>query len=477
MIVVGLGISGVEVSLLLKEKGAQVYCTDSNTSQELLQIAKRLKAKDIRVELGGHAQDLVEGSDILVVSPGVKDDSAIINIAKKKSIPVISEIEVASWLCRGPIIAVTGTNGKSTVVTLIGFMLKNAGKNPIVCGNIGKAFSGEVSDMVQDQPVVLEVSSFQLKRIDRFKPKIALITNITQNHFDWHGDFIDYFGSKKNIYKNQDLDDFCVLNYDDKKIKELDCELNSKVYYYSAKRKVRGAYLKEGRLVLNIDSKEIEICSVSDIQLIGKHNISNALAASLCSYLSGAAPEYIRSALIRFKGLDHRFQQVSVIDEVRYIDDSKATTVDACMAALASCDENVILIAGGKDKGSDFKVLKELVRNKVKFIVLIGEAANKIRGDLAGIVSTLEAPSMHEAVVMCRDNAMAGDTVLLSPMCASFDMFSSYKDRGKAFQQEVGKLRTMHDPVKPLRSNGADARPRKAPSEQRDRRNTINSRL
>ncbi len=443
--VVGMGISGQAASLILEQRGAFVYCTDSSDNSELLQSAKRLESKDIRVELGGYTQTLVEDSDFLVVSPGVKDDSAVVSIAEKKSIPVISEIELASRLCKGPIIAVTGTNGKSTIVTLIGLMLEKSGRSPIVCGNIGRVFSGEVSCMSQDQPVVLEVSSFQLKRIDKFKPKIALIANITQNHLDWHGDFIDYFVSKKNIYKNQDLDDFCVLNYDDNKIKALGGEPDAKVYYYSVEKKVKGAYLKEDILVLNIDSEELRICFVNDMQLIGKHNISNALAASLCSYLAGAALKDIRTTLTVFKGLDHRIQKVSVIDGVTYIDDSKATTVDACKAALNSCDERVILIAGGRDKGSDYKVIREMVKKKVKSMILIGESRKKIKDDLVGAVNMLEASSMNEAVAICRDNAVAGDTVLLSPMCASFDMFASYKDRGDAFQQAVGKLRMTHD--------------------------------
>ena len=196
-----------------------------------------------------------------------------------------------------------------------------------------------------------------------------------------------------------------------------------------------------GYLILSTDADEMKICSISDIQLPGRHNISNILACSLCSYLAGAALKDIGNALIRFKGLDHRFQQVSLIDGVKYIDDSKATTVDACKAALNSCAGNVILIAGGRDKGSDYKVIKELVKDKVKSIILIGEAKEKIRTDLVGITDIFEASSMDEAVVISRERAASGDTVLLSPMCASFDMFSSYKDRGKAFKQAVNRLR------------------------------------
>jgi len=451
IVVVGIGISGKAASLLLKKQGAIVYATDSCTSKELSRVAKELEIKSIRVELGKYTTDIVKAADLIVVSPGVKDDSDILDIAKKRSIPIISEIELASWFCKGPIIAVTGTNGKSTIVTLTGLMLKASGKEPVVCGNIGKVFSGGVLDIIERQPAVVEVSSFQLKRIDKFKPKIALIANITQNHFDWHGNFNDYFASKKNIYKNQDSSDFCILNYDDKKIMALGRELNSRVYYYSVRKKVKGAYLRGDDLILNTDANETKICSVSDIELPGSHNVSNILACSLCSYLAGARLKDIASALTRFKGLDHRFQQVSTIDGVRYINDSKATTVAACKAALNSCAENVILIAGGRGKGSDYKVIKELVRAKVKSIVLIGEAKEKIRADLAGAANMFEASSMDKAVAISRDKAISGDTVLLSPMCASFDMFSSYKDRGSAFKQAVLKLRnTQYLPGRPV---------------------------
>jgi UDP-N-acetylmuramoylalanine--D-glutamate ligase len=383
IVVVGIGISGRAASLLLKKQGAFVYATDSRVTQELSHVAGELEAEGIRVELGKYTPDLVTAADLIVVSPGVKDDSDILNIAEKKSIPIISEIELASWFCKGPIIAVTGTNGKSTIVTLTGLMLKASGKGPVVCGNIGKVFSGAVFDIREGQPAVVEVSSFQLKRIDKFKPKIALIANITQNHFDWHGNFIDYFASKKNIYKNQDSSDFCILNYDDRKIKALEHELGSRVYYYSVKKKVKGAYLKGDDLILNTGANEMKICSISDIELPGSHNVPNMLACTLCSHLAGAHLKDIVSALTGFKGLDHRFQQVSTIDGVRYINDSKATTVGACKAALNSCAENVILIAGGRDKGSDYKVIKELIRDKVKSIILIGEAKEKIRADLA----------------------------------------------------------------------------------------------
>ncbi len=443
IIVVGIGISGRAASLLLKKQGAIVYAIDSHTTQELSQVAKKLKTKGIRVELGKYTPGFVKAADLIVVSPGVKDGSDILDIAESRSIPIISEIELASWFCKGPIIAVTGTNGKSTIVTLIGLMLEASGKRPVVCGNIGKAFSEAVLDIREGQPAVVEVSSFQLKRIDKFKPKIALISNITQNHFDWHGNFIDYFASKKNIYKNQDSSDFCILNYDDKKIMALEHELGSRVYYYSVKKKVRGAYLKGGDLILNTDANEKKICSISDIELPGRHNVSNILACTLCSYLAGAGLKDIVGALTRFKGLDHRFQQVSTIDGVRYINDSKATTVDACKAALNSCAENVILIAGGRDKGSDYKVIKELVRDKVKSIILIGEAKEKIRADLAGAANMFEASSIDEAVAISRERAASGDTVLLSPMCASFDMFSNYKDRGSAFKQAVLRLQAV----------------------------------
>ncbi|NQT95135.1 MAG: UDP-N-acetylmuramoyl-L-alanine--D-glutamate ligase [Candidatus Omnitrophica bacterium] len=440
--VVGLGISGRAASLLLREKGAVVYATDSSISDELKATKSELEEKGISVELEKYTEEFIKVAELMVVSPGVKDDSPLIQAARANSIPVISEIELGYLSCKAPIIAVTGTNGKTTTVTLIDLMLKASGKDSLLCGNIGEAFCEEAADTTNEQVVVLEVSSFQLKRIRDFRPKVACITNITQNHFDWHPDFKDYFDSKKNIYKNQKEDDFVLLNFDDDNLRALDEKIASKCYFFSTSDKVNGAYCEGERLFLDIDGKKDNICSIKDIKLKGEHNISNILSACLSAHFQGATVEAMKEVLHTFKGLDHRFERVAEINGVEFIDDSKATTVDACRAALSSCaGKEVILIAGGRDKGSDFTSIKELIADKVKSLVLIGEAKEKIRRSLKGSVEISDADDMNKAVSISLDKASTGDIVLLSPMCASFDMYKDYKERGDIFKESVASLK------------------------------------
>jgi UDP-N-acetylmuramoylalanine--D-glutamate ligase len=458
--VVGLGLSGKAAAILLAKKGACVYATDSADSGKLRGVASCLRKKGIKTSLGTYCERIVKNADLIVVSPGIKDDAGVLKIASKMRIPAISEIELASWFSKSDIIAVTGTNGKSTIVTLIGLMLKASGKTPIVCGNIGKAFSGIVLSAKSTQPIVLETSSFQLKRIDRFKPKISLISNITQNHLDMHIDFKEYFSSKMNIYRNQEKDDFCVLNYDDKNLRFTKPLSRAKTYFYSLVKNVEGAFLDKSSLVININGRKKRICSADDIILQGKHNFSNALAASCCAYLAGVSPKAIRNVLSQFKGLPHRCEHVITYKGVSYVDDSKATSVDACAAALRAYPGKLLLIAGGRDKNSDFKAITGIIRSRVKSIIAIGEARDKIIGAFSDCTQVCKASCMEDAVRMAEDKAVPGDTVLLSPMCASFDMYNSYSERGMDFRRVVEKLKTKKSPfdgVYPERSEGLRA--------------------
>jgi UDP-N-acetylmuramoylalanine--D-glutamate ligase len=440
--VVGLGLSGNAAAILLAKKGACVYATDSADSGRLRSIASRLREKGIKTSLGRYCERIVKNADLIVISPGIKDDTGVLKIANKMRIPVISEIELASWFSKSDIIAVTGTNGKSTIVTLIGLMLKLSGKKPIVCGNIGKAFSGIVLSAKKTQPIVLETSSFQLKRIGIFKPKISLISNITQNHLDMHTDLGEYFSSKKNIYKNQEKDDFCVLNYDDKNLRSVKPVPRAKTYFYSLVKNVEGTFLDNGSVIINIDGKKKRICSVGDIILHGEHNFSNVLAASCCAYLAGASLKAIRYVLNQFRGLPHRCEHVIMYKGVNYVDDSKATSVHACAAALKAFPGKLLLIAGGRDKNSDFKAITGIIRSRVKSIIAIGEAKDKIVGAFSGCTQVHKASCMEEAVKIAEDKSLPGDTVLLSPMCASFDMYNSYSERGMDFRRVVEKLKT-----------------------------------
>jgi len=274
-----------------------------------------------------------------------------------------------------------------------------------------------------------------------FRPKVACITNVDQNHLDWHVDFNEYFDSKKQIYMNQKNADFLILNFDDEKLKDLKPSAFPKGYFFSRHTKVNGAYCQGDLLLLEIDGHKIPICDRKDIKLKGEHNISNVLCSCLCAHLLGATPEGMQKVLLEFHGLPHRFEMVADIDGVEFIDDSKATTVDATRAALSSCASEVVLIAGGRDKGSDFTKIKEAISSKVKALVLIGEATDKIKKSLKDCVQTYDASDMDEAVSISFDKASSSDIVLLSPMCASFDMYKSYKDRGEAFKCAVLKLK------------------------------------
>ncbi|MFC1807195.1 UDP-N-acetylmuramoyl-L-alanine--D-glutamate ligase [Candidatus Omnitrophota bacterium] len=441
--VVGLGVSGEAASLLAHSRGARVYATDSSSLPEIENIANALIRKGINAETGRHTSDFLKDADLLVVSPGVLDDSPVMKMAKANSTPVISEIELASWYCRAPIIAITGTNGKTTTVTLIGRILNHAGQKTVVCGNIGEAFARKIEYITDEHIVVLEVSSFQLKRIESFKPKISIITNVSQNHFDWHPDFDDYFDSKKNIFLNQDDDDITILNYDDANLRAIGKESKAQVYYISTKEEVEGAFYRDNAVYLNIDKKIEKLYDMDQVNLKGAHNISNILSASLVAGLIGISSDNIHSAVAKFKGLDHRCQDIAIVGGIRFIDDSKATTVDACRAALCSCDGKVILIAGGKDKGSDFTKIRKMISEKVKELILIGEAKEKIKRSLSGSVNISYAYSMDQAVSMAWEMGKDGDVVLLSPMCASFDMYKDYKERGDVFQNAVGKLNQL----------------------------------
>ena len=421
--VVGLGNSGVNACLLLKDHGALVKATDSGNTSGTQNAKKRLEAKGIAVETGKHTEGFIKGSSLVVISPGVEDSSPAIEWARRSRIPIIGEMELGYRFCKGKIIAITGTNGKSTVTTLIGELLKNGGKDTVVCGNIGNSLCGEISRIKEDTWVVLEVSSFQLEKTELFKPHIAIILNIRDDHMDRYTKFSDYFNEKLKIFRNQDAGDALILNKDAKELEGIAAKADSRVFFYS-----------------RLEQAE-EIRKIGDIKLKGLHNVENVLASSLAARLVGVDAGSIRNVISHFTGLAHRFETVDTVDGVEYIDDSKGTTVDSTYRALESCEKPVILIAGGKDKHSDYGVIREIVKEKVRRVVLIGEAGGAIKSALEGVCETAEAKDMYEAVSMAHSFASRDSLVLLSPMCSSFDMFSSYKERGEVFRKAVKQLK------------------------------------
>lgn len=439
--VIGLGNSGLNAALLLHDNGAVVNVTDSEDTSSVRAKARILKAKGVDVQIGAHNEDFLKRSSLIVISPGVCKTSLPVRWATDRGVPVIGEMELGYRFCKGKIIAVTGTNGKSTVTSLVGAILKEAGMDTVVCGNIGNSLCGEIARIDEKTRVVLEVSSFQLETIDMFKPSIALILNITDDHMDRHAGFDEYYRMKERVFSNQDEKDTLIFNYDAANLKPFSGKARSAVLYYSRLQKTPGSYAIGEGIFCAYGGRERKIMSASEVRLKGLHNLENVLASILVSAVCGADDASIRKAISSFNPLAHRFQTIDTIDGVEYIDDSKGTTVDSVRRALESCNKKVILIAGGMDKKSDYSVIKDTVRRKTKHLVLIGAAKDAIRKALPDTVPTHEAHDMSEAVNMAASLAKEGDAVLLSPMCSSFDMYSSYKERGEVFTRAVNRLK------------------------------------
>lgn len=439
--VVGLAKSGMAAALLLKKLGARVWATDSGDSESLRETKGLLEAEGIKVELGRHTREFIKDKGLVVISPGVPEDSQVLKWAAEYKVPVIGEIELGYICSKAPIVAVTGTNGKSTTTTLIGEILKKGGKRAVVCGNIGNPFCGEIAKVKKNSVVVLEVSSFQLESIKSFKPHVAVALNISQNHFDRHPDLPAYIGAKSRIFKNQDKGDWAVLNYDDPLVKKLKAKTRAKILFFSRKNKKALAFFENGSVFIGQGKKTQKICSVSELKIKGAHNIENVLACLCVASIFGITPKKIKEALVGFKGLEHRFEHVATVRGVEFINDSKGTTVLATIMAIESCEKPIVLIAGGHDKGSDFGKARQVVGAKVKKLVLIGEAREKIKDHLIGAAPCIFAETMKDAVKKAFFESEEGDCVLLSPMCASFDMFRNFEERGRVFKEIVRTLK------------------------------------
>ena len=442
IVIVGLGNSGINSALSLYDVGAIVSVTDSNDNEDIRKNVELLKEKYIDYEIGKHTREFLEDAELIVVSPGVENNAIPIRYAGENKIPIISEIELGFSLCKGRIVAITGTNGKSTVVSLIGGMLKAAKMPHIVCGNIGNSLCGELAKIKKNTNVILEVSSFQLERIKTFKPFISVILNIADDHLDRHKDFSEYFNAKKRVYEMQRSGDFTILNYDNPPLRKLGISGNieSKVLYFSRKEKVEGAYLDKDGLKTFLKNR-IKWILKPETNLKGEHNEENILASTLTAILLGVNKASISKAIKKFKPLAHRFETIALINGVEFIDDSKATNVDSAYRALNSVKRPVILIAGGKDKHISYSSVIPAVKKKVKKMILIGEASDRMESIFKKVVSVEKAKSLEDAVNIAAKSASKGDVLLLSPMCSSFDMFSNYKERGKVFQNAVRKIK------------------------------------
>jgi len=433
--------SGLACAQLLKRLEAQVFVTDIKPSHLLAPEIAQLKELEIDFETGGHTSKAITNKDYLVISPGVPLDIPLLREAQNLGIPIFSEIEVAFWLTDARIVGITGSNGKTTTTILVGEILKEDKKECEIGGNIGIPFSSLVEKVSKDGFIVLELSSFQLERIEEFKPYVAVVLNLTPDHLDRYPDLRSYMEAKLRIFENQTDVDFAVLNADDKNSMELVLYSASRKIFFSTQKELElGAFVKNGTLLFKMNGKEEKIIETKDIRIKGPHNLSNAAAACAICAILGVSPVSMRETLKRFKGVEHRLEEVATLSGVRFVNDSKATNVESVWYALQSVEKPIILIAGGKDKGGDFTKLRELVQNRVKALILIGEAKEKIHDALSDIVSTFYSNSLEEAVELSFKKAIAGDTVLLSPACASFDMFKDYEHRGEVFKSSVRHL-------------------------------------
>ncbi len=445
VLVVGLGKSGVASALFMKERGARVTVSDTKSGDELRNEIPVLLDHGITVETGGHGDRTFRGQDLIVVSPGVPVDAPPLVQARSLGESVIGEIELAAQFLPGPIVAITGSNGKTTTTTLTGEIMTAGGFPALVGGNIGTPAISLADRAKPDTVIVLEISSFQLETVRAFRPKVAVVLNVTPDHLDRHRTFEIYTDAKARIFENQQPDDFAVLNADDPTCVAMAGRTRAQVFWFSRLKEVQqGAWIKDGNIVFRDKKGQRELLQVSDIPLKGAHNLENVLAAACAGILMGCAPEKIRQAVHDFKAVEHRLEFVATIGGVDYYNDSKATNVDATIKALESFPANIHLILGGKDKGSDYTVLNDLLRQRVKRVYTIGAAAAKIEVQIVsaknGGPEVVHAETLENAIRKAHASAMAGDVVLLAPACASFDQFKSYEHRGKAFKEIVHSL-------------------------------------
>lgn len=447
----GLGLfgGGVGVAQFLARQGARVTITDLRNATELSSSIKQLEGLPISYKLGGHSEEDFINGDMVVVNPAVPKNSKFIEIARNNRVPVDTEINIFFKLCPAPIIGITGSNGKSTTTTLTGNILQETSRRTWVGGNIGKSLLSDLEEIKPSDIVVLELSSFQLEVLDdaRKSPHISILTNISPNHLDRHADMDEYIQAKKAIILHQDFGDYAILNYDDPELREWERECKGRVLWYSAKQTVTdGAFVKGNDIVVSLNGQSTVIPCVSSIKIPGIHNLQNVLAASCAAYLAGARAQHIEKAITTFAGLEHRLDFVREINGVRYYNDSKATTPESSIAAITAFQAQVILIAGGYDKGSSFEEFAGGCAQHTKAVVLIGKTAEKIQELILKKKGGGESPlvclqkTFEEAFRQANSLAKKGDVVLLSPACASYDMFLNYEERGRKFKDMVKAL-------------------------------------
>ena len=446
VVVVGTGVSGMGAVKLLSETSADITLYDGNDKADRDEILKKIPDDcDLRLIIGEMPDEVVKETDLLVISPGVPIDSDIVKLFEKENVPVWGEIELAYNFEKGTVFAITGTNGKTTTTTLVGEIMKKYNNQTFVVGNIGNSYTSEVLKTTKDSYTVAEISSFQLETIREFAPTGSAILNIPPDHLNRHDTMENYAAVKESITKNQwkvREDDYCVLNYDDKVLREFGKTIKNPVYFSRKEKPSKGAYL-DGRIIRYFDGKDdYEVMSVDDMHLFGNHNYENVMAAIAMTIEAGVPLNIIINVIKDFMGVEHRIEYVRDKNGVRYYNDSKGTNPDSSIKALEAMSRPTILIAGGYDKHSEFDEFIEAFDNKVKLMVLLGQTADKIEETAVrhGFTNIIKTDSLEKAVKICAENAVSGDVVLLSPACASWGMFKNYEERGKLFKEYVNSL-------------------------------------
>jgi len=439
--VLGYCQSGVFAALLLKSAGNEVYLSDLS-DKHYSEFKTFTDNAGITIDLNKHNYSLIEKSDLIVVSPGIPDTAEVIRFARKKNIRIIGEIELAATFNTKPVIAITGSNGKTTTTALTGFLLNASNKRALVCGNIGYAFSRALLENSVDDFdwIVLEISSFQIDTTIDFCPQISVLTNITPNHLDRYSSFDDYKYSKKNLFKNQKPTDVAILNFKDKESIAVTTDIKPTKLFFNTDKFEECIYQIDDEIIYKNKTFKTAICAVKDLKIIGAHNYENAQAASLAVLKAGADINSIIQALPNFTGVEHRLEFFGEYLGARFYNDSKATTTDAVSKSLSAFDCPVILIAGGRDKNLDFSVLTEIIRQKVKVLILTGEAAQKMNNQINLPDLTLIEPDFEKAVRLAISKVNIGDAVLLSPACTSYDRFNNFEERGRYFKKIVKEM-------------------------------------
>lgn len=441
VLVVGLARTGAATALFCAARGAAVTATDLREEAKIgREIGAQLRAAGVNLELGGHREKTFLEQDLIIPSPGVPADAPLLQGARGKGITIWSEIELAYRFRKGKLIGITGSNGKTTTTSLVEHILRTASLPTILAGNIGTPLIACVERMTPDTVTVVELSSFQLELVHTFRTDISVFLNLTPDHLDRHGSMDFYAAAKARIFANQTEQDFAILNADDAATTPL-APARPRLYWFSRKQRVaQGAFLRGNEIVFRDDGKEDVILKQDEVPLPGAHNLENVLAAVAATRLAGVGARAVRDGVLSFAGVEHRLEFVAEVNGVRYYNDSKATNVDATLKALDAFPGRILVILGGKDKGSDYTPLQSPLRERAILALLIGAAADKIASQIDGAVAIEGAGTMERAVEIAARAAHPGDVVLLAPACASFDQFENYEHRGRVFKALVREL-------------------------------------